>query len=238
MEDDFRSFFRRPTPGGTAAAGATTKKSNGPRIKFSYRLLSAAGATLLAFTLLGAALIASSGSPEPKRSQFGRAAPSDADHSENDSHTADLEGAPSLEDLGDGRFRGPHGTIVNLPPGWQISNGERPELWATLTPKGSTAPIPRIGIGDIRADGIDPADALDSVSYYLSEVLPEISSTEEPFRGGVLVRGKGVVEGMALEEVRWMFAREQGVLVVWGLFPPGYPAAVDLVVNTVEIPAG
>jgi len=145
-------------------------------------------------------------------------------------------GSPQLQDLGEGRYKGPNGTIVTVPSEWEILKGDQIELWATLVPNGSKSPIPRIGIGNVAAEGIDGADALETVGYYLSEILPELTSTEEPFRGGILVKGKGTVDGTQLEEVRWMYPLENAVLVVWGLFPPGYPGAEDLVVNSVKPP--
>lgn len=241
MDDDFRRVYRnaassRPRGRRSSATMAGLFEFFGSRRRLVAGVFAGLAVAALAVALL---------SPSPGSS--GAASPpaaartdSSGEHlpTSGEADSLDSTPPPDLEDLGGGRYRGPNGTIVKVPAGWEITEGDQIELWASLVPEGSTAPLPRIGIGDIVAEGLDPHNALETVGYYLSEVLPEITSTEEPFRGGVLVKGGGTVEGTPLEEVRWMHPLEGGVLVVWGLFPPGYPGAVELVVDSVEPPPG
>ncbi len=206
------------------------------------RALAAAAAVATVLALVAMSAFDTSGASRPRRAgqnstlEDQGSGPGESDLDLGDTWKA--EPAPKLEDLGGGRFRGPRGVVVKAPQGWVVEPGRQRELWATLVPQESKGPLPRIGIGEIDAQGLDGPTALQTVKHYLADVLPELSSTEEPFRGGVLVRGKGSLDGIQIEEVRWLRSLPDSVLVAWGLFPAGHPHKVELVVNSVEVPSG
>jgi hypothetical protein len=244
VDDDFRRIFRNSRPSEPRNRNAPNRFSELLRVFRTRRrlLISALAAAAAVGALIAVLVSATPGAGTAAKNKSSKGESRDSHNPQghfagvDEESDADTATPPRLEDLGGNRYRGPSGTIVKVPRGWEITAGNQIELWATLVPAGSKDPIPRIGIGNISAEGLEPQDALDTVGYYLSEVLPEITSTEEPFRGGILSKGSGTVEGKRLDEVRWMYPLSDGVLVVWGLFPAGYPGKVDLVTNAVEPP--
>ncbi len=241
MDEDLRRLFREPVSPPRYPDRRTSPLRRATEfLRQKRRTLAAAAAVVTVVSLVAMSAVDSGTDSRPPRTGQSPTA-QDQGSGPGESDLGDAwrpEPGPTLEDLGGGRFRGPRGVVVKAPKGWRVEPGRRRELWATLIPVESKGPLPRIGVGEIDAQGLDGPTAMQTVKHYLAEVLPELSSTEEPYRGGLLMRGKGSVDGTQIEDVRWLRSLPDSVLVVWGLFPAGHPHKVELVVDSVDVPSG
>ncbi|RIK09651.1 MAG: hypothetical protein DCC49_05675 [Acidobacteria bacterium] len=187
------------------------------RSRSSRRARFVAGALLLALSTVGAGLLLGKG--KTSQAPTGSRTP---------------EGAPPLIPVGDRRFRGPDGLTVEVPQHWRMDPGSSQNLWGTVRPRDSVSRLPQIGVGSVSTNGLERADAIDTVEEILNEILPELTAESAEVAGYRLTTGSGEIAGTNVKQVRMLGVVQDRVIVVWGLFDAEMQGADDLVRQVIE----